>query len=129
MKNTDRYQKGIEVMKAHIGDQAEKYVQEIAEVSPLFANVNAEFAFGDIYGNEHRQLDSKTQELITVGALTVQGFSLPQLELHISCALNCGASKEEITEVITQMLPYCGFPAATNAILLAKKVFTEKGLM
>jgi 4-carboxymuconolactone decarboxylase len=74
-------------------------------------------------------LDEKTKELVTLGALTVMGHALPQLKLHVACALRCGASKEEIVEVITQMLAYCGFPAATNAILTAKQVFKEHGLL
>jgi 4-carboxymuconolactone decarboxylase len=28
-------------------------------------------------------------------------------------------------ETITQMIAYCGFPAATNALLTAKDVFDE----
>lgn len=125
----DRYTKGMDVLKQHAGEDAEKYIEAIREVSELFAKVNVEFAFGDIYGNKDRKLDKKTQELVTLGALTVQGFSLPQLKLHIQFALNLGASKEEITEVITQMLPYCGFPAATNALMIAKEVFIANKLL
>ena len=43
-------------------------------------------------------------------------------------ALNTGSSKEEILEIITQMIAYCGFPAATNALHAAKEVFDEMGL-
>ena len=121
---TDRYQIGIEEMRRHLGPNADKYVEAIREVAPLFAKVNVEFAFGDLYGDKNNPLDQKTRELVTVGALTVMGHALPQLKLHIECALRCGASKEEIVAVITQMLAYCGFPAATNAILAAKEVFT-----
>ena len=71
-------------------------------------------------------MDDKTQELVTLGVLTVLGNTLPQLKLHIGCALHCGASKEEITEVITQMIAYCGFPAATNAIMTAKEVLRKR---
>ena len=124
----DRYQKGLAVMKQHLGEDAEKYVEAIAEVAPQFAKVNVEFAFGDIYGSE-KALDIKTSELVTIAALTVQGSSLPQLKLHIEAALHCGASKDEIIEVITQMLAYCGFPAATNAIMTAKEVFKAQGLL
>jgi 4-carboxymuconolactone decarboxylase len=126
---TDRYTKGMEVFKEHLGEDAEKYISAIREVSPLFARVNVEFAFGDIYGNPARELDEKTQELVTLGALTVLGNALPELKLHICCALHVGATKEEITEVITQMIAYCGFPAATHAIMVAKEVFKEKGIL
>ena len=121
-----RFEKGMQVMREHLGPKADEYIRAIQEVAPLFAKVNAEFAFGDLYGDASNPLDQKTRELCTIAALTVQGFSLPQLKLHIRCALNCGASQAEIVAVITQMLAYCGFPAATNAILLAKEVFAKE---
>ncbi len=121
---SDRYEKGMKVMKEHLGPDAEKYVETIKEVAPLFAQVNVEFAFGDLYSHKST-LSDKTRELITIGALTVQGYSIPQLKLHVGCALRCGASQEEVVEVITQMIAYCGFPAATNAILAAKEAFKE----
>lgn len=126
---SDRYEKGIESMRAHLGPDADKYVDAIKEVAPLFAKVNVECAFGDVYGDPNSVLTQRIKELCTVAALTVRGDSIPQLELHIECALNCGATKEEIVEVITQMILYGGFPVATNAIMTAKSVFKRKGLL
>ena len=60
-----------------------------------------------------------------MAALTVQGFSLPELKLHIDAALRSGASREEVIEVITQMIAYAGFPAATNALMTAEAVFHD----
>lgn len=128
-KKSSRYQRGIERMREHLGPDADQYVEAISEVAPLFAKVNVETAFGELYGEDDSLLDQKTRELITVGALTVQGFSMPQLKLHIESALRVGASKEAIVETITQMIAYCGFPAATNAIMVAKAVFQEQGLL
>jgi len=128
MSDDDRYTKGIEEMRRHLGPLADEYVKNIREIAPKFAKVNVEFAFGDIYSDE-TSLDPRTSELITIGALTVQGSSLPQLKVHIGAALRVGATKEDIVETITQMIAYCGFPAATNAIMLAKEVFQEKGLL
>jgi 4-carboxymuconolactone decarboxylase len=70
-------------------------------------------------------LDDRVRELCTVAALTVQGFSSPQLKLHIEAAINCGVTRDEIIEIITQMIAYAGFPAATNALMAAKDVFDE----
>ena len=119
----DRYKKGIEEMRRHVGKDADKYVEKIREIAPKFARVNVEFAFGDLYADD--VVDQKTRELATVAALTVQGISIPQLKLHVEAALRCGATQEEIVEIITQMLAYCGFPAATNAIMAAKEVFNS----
>ncbi|NOR58341.1 MAG: carboxymuconolactone decarboxylase family protein, partial [Sulfurimonas sp.] len=67
-----------------------------------------------------------TQELITVSALTVLGYAIPQLKVHVDAALNRGATKEQVIATITQMIDYCGFPAATNALLAAKEVFDAR---
>ena len=121
--STDRYKHGFEEMQRHLGPKAKEYVEKIQEIAPLFAKVNVEFAFGDLYGDPDNPLDQKTRELTTIAALTVMGNALPQLDIHVQSALRCGASKEEVVAVITQMLAYCGFPAATNALMKAKEVF------
>lgn len=125
----DRYEKGLKSMRKHLGPEADKYVAAIREVAPLFSKVNVEFAFGDIYDADGSVLSDKTKELCTIAALVVRGDSMPQLDLHIECALRCGATKEEIVEVITQMILYGGFSVATNAIMTAKTVFKRKGLL
>ena len=118
-----RYRKGMKEMRRHLGPEADGYVKKLREVSPEFAKVNVEFPFGELYARD--VLDDKTQELCTVAALTVQGFGLPELKIHVKAALNCGVSRKEIVEVITQMIAYCGFPAATNALLATKEVFEK----
>ncbi|MCE7698845.1 MAG: carboxymuconolactone decarboxylase family protein [Methanobacterium paludis] len=53
------------------------------------------------------------------------GNAGPQLRDHIEGALNVGCSREEIVEVIIQMVAYAGFPAAINGIEAAKEVFKK----
>lgn len=120
---TDQYNKGMREMRRHFGPAADEWIEAIKEISPEFAKVNVEFPFGELYARD--VLSDKTRELCTVAALTVQGFALPELKVHTKGALRCGASREEVLEVITQMTAYCGFPAATNALLAAKEVFDE----
>lgn len=120
---TAQFRKGMAEMRKHFGAAADKYIQAIQEVSPEFAKVNVEFPFGELYTRD--VLDEKTRELCTIAALTVQGFAIPQLKVHVKGALNCGATRDEVVEVITQMIAYCGFPGATNALLAAKEVFAQ----
>ena len=121
--NSEVYRRGMEEMRRQLGPMADAYIASLKAVSPEFAWVNVTFPFAELYTRS--VLDLKTRELCTVAALTVQGFSLPQLKLHIKAALGCGASREEVVETITQMIAYCGFPAATNALLTAKELFGE----
>jgi len=121
--STELYKKGMAEMRRHFGSAADQWIKSIKAIAPEFAKVNVEFPFGELYTRD--VLDDKTRELCTVAALTVQGFALPELKVHVKGALNCGASREEIVEVITQMIAYCGFPAATNGLLAAKEVIDE----
>ena len=54
------------------------------------------------------------------------GNAVPQLKVHIRGALNVGASRQEIVEIIIQMAVYAGFPAALNSLFAAKQVFKER---
>jgi len=120
---TKKFNDGMKEMRKHFGKVADSWIESIREISPEFAKVNVEFPFGELYTRS--VLDDKTRELCTIAALTVQGFSLPELKVHTVGALNCGASRDEILEVVTQMLAYCGFPAATNALTAVNEVFVD----
>ena len=120
---TKKFNDGMKEMRKHFGKVADSWIESLREISPEFAKVNVEFPFGELYTRS--VLDDKTRELCTIAALTVQGFSLPELKVHTVGALNCGASRDEILEVVTQMLAYCGFPAATNALKAVNEVFVD----
>jgi 4-carboxymuconolactone decarboxylase len=83
-----------------------------------------EFPFGDVYSRSG--LDLKSREIATVAALTALGHTLPQLKVHINGALNVGCTREEVIEIIIQMAIYAGFPAALNAMSIAKEVFEAR---
>ena len=118
-----KYNDGMKEMRKHFGKVADSWIASIREISPEFAKVNVEFPFGELYSRS--VLDDKTRELCTIAALTVQGFALPELKVHTIGALNSGATREEILEVVTQMIAYCGFPASTNALKAVQEVFNE----
>lgn len=117
------YQRGMSEIRKQLGPMADAYIRKIKALAPEFAWVNVTFPFGELYTRD--VIDLRTRELCTVAALTVQGFSLPELKLHVKAALRCGASRAEVAEIITQMIAYCGFPAATNALMTMKQAFDE----
>jgi len=122
-ENSAEYQRGMAEIRKQLGPMADSYIRNIKSLAPEFAWVNVTFPFGELYTRD--VIDLKTRELCTVAALTVQGFSLPELKLHVKAALRCGASRGEVAEIITQMIAYCGFPAATNALMTMKQAFDE----
>jgi len=120
-ENAPEYQRGMDQLHKQLGPMADAYIRNIKALAPEFAWVNVTFPFGELY--PRKTVDMKTRELCTVAALTVQGFSLPQLKLHVQAALRAGASRSEVAEIITQMIAYAGFPAATNALMTMKAAF------
>lgn len=123
-ENSPEYQRGMAQLRSQLGAAADLYIDRIKRIAPEFAWVNVTFPFGELY--TRNVIDIKTRELCTVAALTVQGFSRPELKLHIGAALRVGVSRAEIVEIITQMICYCGFPAATNALMVAEEVFSAQ---
>lgn len=76
-------------------------------------------AWGDVW--QRPGLDMKTRSLITVAMLTALGKQ-HELKAHVRGALNNGASKEEIQEVLLHASIYCGLPAAVDAFRTAAEV-------
>lgn len=125
--NNKRYQDGLKKLQEIDGKAGQKVIDSLATISPDLAKYTIEFAFGDIY--PRTGLDLKSRELATVAALTAMGSCLPQLNVHINGALNVGCTPQEVTEVIIQMAVYAGFPAALNAMQVAKEVFIERAII
>jgi len=48
-----------------------------------------------------------------------------ELRVHVTAGLRNGLTKKEIVEVILQSAAYCGFPAAIDALRVAREVFAE----
>jgi 4-carboxymuconolactone decarboxylase len=71
-------------------------------------------------------LDLRSRQFATIAALTALGNAQPQLKVHITGALNVGCTPQEIVEVILQMAVFAGFPAAINALTVAREVFASR---
>lgn len=120
---SERYRIGFQKLSEIDGEQGDKVVEALRDISPDFAELLIEFPFGDVYSRSG--LDIKSREIATVAALTAMGTAAPQLKVHLHGALNVGCSRQEIIEVMIQMAVYAGFPAALNGLFLAKDVFNE----
>ena len=115
---SEKYVKGMQEMRTHFGDAADNWIKAIHDIYPEFAKVNVEFPFGELYRRD--VVDDKTRELCTVAALTVQGFALPELKVHVMGALNTGSSKAAILEIIARIIACCFLPVATDALHTVK---------
>jgi 4-carboxymuconolactone decarboxylase len=91
---------------------------------PTMSKDMMEMWFGRTFNREG--LDAKTRLLVTIAALTVLGAQAEaQLKLTIRHALEAGATKREIAEVIWQMSMFGGLPAMQKALEIAQAVFDD----
>ncbi|MEV0537465.1 carboxymuconolactone decarboxylase family protein [Kitasatospora sp. NPDC050463] len=123
----DRYDRGIEVLTRIDGEAGQRVVDALAGISPELGHQIVAWGFGEIY--QRPGLAPRDRQLVTLGMLTALGGCEAQLDVHINASLNVGLTPEEIIEALLHSAAYCGFPKALNATFVAKKVFTERGLL
>ncbi len=81
------------------------------------AHVNrwlAENCFGDYYTRDG--LSDLDREMVTFCYIAAQGGCEPQATAHANANMNLGRSKDFLYRVVSQMLPYIGYPRSLNAL-------------
>ena len=79
--------------------------------------------FGDYY--TRTGLDLAQREMITFCFLMAQGGCEPQLIAHAKGNMNLGNDKEFLIRVVSQCLPYIGYPRSLNAVTCVNKAAEE----
>lgn len=75
--------------------------------------------FGDYY--TRKGLDLSQREMITFCFIMAQGGCEPQLTAHAKGNMNLGNDKEFLIKVVSQCVPYIGYPRSLNAIACINK--------
>jgi len=99
--------------------------ESIQALMPEFGQVLSDFALSRY---QRPTLDRKTRALCTVSALVALGEE-PYVANWINNAINLGASTEEITELLGQLVFYVGLPKAGRAFAAAEAVFAAHELI
>ena len=95
----------------------------LAEITPRLAELTQELVFDEIW--ERPELSKRDRSLIVVAALTAL-YRTDQLRAHVGRALDNGVTREEISEIITHMAFYTGWPCAVNAATVTKQVYDDR---
>ena len=96
--------------------------ERLRPVVPKLIDLTEKVVFGDVW--ERPGLSKRDRSLITVATLTAL-YRPQQLRGHIARALANGVTKEEISEIITHLAFYAGWPSAISAADIAREVFEE----
>ena len=111
-------------LKNIYGELGIRVLQNVNQISSDMVKYIIEFAFGEIYNR--KGLDIKSREIVSISSLLTLGNAVPQLKSHIHGALNIGCTRDEILEIVIQILLYSGFPSALNGLQTMKEVFEER---
>jgi 4-carboxymuconolactone decarboxylase len=82
------------------------------------------FFVGKLYSRD--VISQSQRELCAVASLTVLNRA-NELRAHVHAALNVGASRREVAEVIFQQVTYGGMPVVVEALEVLKRVLQERG--
>jgi len=124
MKDEERYEAGMQVRRAVLGDaHVDRSLENRTALTEEFQDFITRYAWGEIWTREG--LPRHTRSLLTIAMMVALNRS-EELALHLRAAANNGVTRDEIKEVLLQTAIYCGVPAANSAFHLADKIFREQ---
>ena len=98
--------------------------EQLGEFAPKFAELNDDVLFGEVWSRTDR-LGLRYRSLVTITSLISQGITDSSLTYHLQTAKQNGITRSEISEIITHISFYAGWPKAWAAFRLAKDVWAE----
>jgi 4-carboxymuconolactone decarboxylase len=109
-----RRAKGLEIQRRILGDRIDRLYAE----SPKDLLHIQEFLTANCFGDHVARggLELRTRELLTLSMLAALGGCESQLAGHVSANLAVGNDRQVLIDVITQLVPYIGYPRALNAV-------------
>lgn len=120
----DRFEKGLAVQRSIFGAG---HIDAMREAAPENQKHIQQYLSDNCFGDflTRGVLDVKTRELVTFSLLVSLGGCEPQVKGHIAGNANLGNDKAVLLAVVTQLLPYIGYPRTLNAIGCLNEVLPE----
>jgi 4-carboxymuconolactone decarboxylase len=116
-----RAQKGLAVENEIIGaDVVDQLYASAPDDELHIQRLLSANCFGDHY--TRTGLDLKARELLTFAMLVSLGGCEPQARGHMAASLNVGNDRGVLLSVVTQLLPFIGYPRTLNALRVIDEV-------
>ena len=117
----NRADKGLAVQKQILGSDVVENLYASAPADRLhiqrYLSANC---FGDHY--TRTGIDVPTRELLTLSMLVALGGCEAQVKGHVAANLNVGNDRGRLIDVLTQLLPFIGYPRTLNALRVVDEV-------
>ncbi len=115
-----RYAGGEEAQVACFGEQMRGYKDRGAKDYPHIARWLVKNCFGDWY--TRGGLTIAERELCTFCYIAAQGGCEAQLRAHTSGNVHCGNDREFLIKVVSNNVPFIGYPRSLNAMAIVEEV-------
>jgi 4-carboxymuconolactone decarboxylase len=110
-----RAEKGLAVQKRIVGNERveQLYASAPADEQHIQRYLSAN-CFGDYLTRSG--IGIPTRELLTFSMLVALGGADAQVKGHVAANLNVGNSREKLVDVLTQLVPFIGYPRTLNGL-------------
>lgn len=115
-----RAEAGLAVQKLIVG--AER-VEGMYATAPSDQGHIQRFLSANCFGDHYTRtgIDVPTRELLTFAMLVSLGGCDPQVAGHVSANLNVGNTRSMLIDILTQLLPYIGYPRTLNGLRIVNE--------
>ncbi|WP_207720145.1 (R)-mandelonitrile lyase [Flavobacterium undicola] len=119
-----RKEKGLAKQKEIIGNRVEDLYKNAPKDLLHIQEYLSANCFGDYI--TRNGLDVKTREMVTLSFLIAMGGTESQIKGHIQDNANVGNDRQTLINLMTQLIPYVGYPRTLNAIACLNEVLPMK---
>ncbi len=100
-------------------------LDDVRSVSPAFAKYTEALVVNDLW--KRPALSARERSIVTVAALIMRNQTIGLLP-YVNKALDAGVTPGEISELITHVAFYAGWPHAFAAVAIVKDIFAQRGI-
>ncbi len=112
-------------MPASLKSTSSLTANDIRSVAPALERYAQEDVVGSLW--KRPQLSARDRSIVTLSILIARNQS-SDMTHYMNVALDSGVKPREISEIITHLAFYAGWPNAMSAVAVAKDVFARRGI-
>ena len=113
----------LPIDEAAEAERAKRVGENFAEVAPGVVQYTTDILFRDLWLRPG--LAPRDRSLVTVSALVANG-QVAQVPFHLNRAMDNGLTKPEVSEVMTQLAFYAGWPNVMSALPVVKEALSKR---
>ena len=100
-------------------------VEDVQSVAPALARFGSEVLTEDLWARN--ELSRRDRSIVTV-AILIARHQPAELKHYVDVALDNGVTAAEISEIVTHLAFYSGWPNAMSAVAVTKDIFIARGI-